>query len=176
MRLRELKYPLLTANVYGMGDISSPRHWNRLVAEGFLGGAADTEVIFDSSGREYRFVSIELRDVSRLSSFLELAGYFFIPPKNKSWTVAYVDGSLEVVKEHSLASMKQRIRDILAENPHWRSGVSRNELETELQEIIEVATSPKHLIKSVFFMHGKRKAKLSESQITVDHRTKKRSY
>ena len=159
-----------------MTDIRSARHWNSLVAEGFLDGSADTQIIFDSSGREYRFVSIELCDVSWLSSFLDLADNFFIPPKNENWTVAYVDGSLEVVKEHSLASMKQRIRDILAENPHWRSGVSRKELETELQEKIESATSPKHLIKSVFFMHGKRKAKLSESQITVDHRTKKRSY
>lgn len=176
MRLRELSYPLLIANLYGMVDISSRRHWNRLVAEGFLDGSADTQITFDSSGREYRFVSIELRDVSRLSSFLDLAGYFFIPPKNKSWTVACVDGSLEVVKEHCLDSMKQRIRDILAENPHWRSGVSRKELEAELQERITAATSPKHLIKSVFYMEGKGKVKLSGSHITVDYRTKKRSY
>ncbi|MEM6412445.1 MAG: hypothetical protein AAF683_13015 [Pseudomonadota bacterium] len=177
MQLRELKYPILTANPYGIGDIRSKKHWNYLVAEGFLDGVHDHEVVFDSEGREFHFEAIELHDPSKLRSFLQLAGDFFVPTKRTAYSLARIEGSLQLKTHHTIDGMRKRAREILSDNPNWRSGVPRQDLEDELQAKIENAQTPRELIKNFIYLEGQTPSrKLKGSKITTDLRTIHRPY
>lgn len=175
--LRKLKYPILTANPFGMANILKPSHWDYLVAEGFIDGIYDDELIFDSSGHEYSIEAIELLDPPKLRSFFQLAGYFFMPPKRVGYSMAYINATLIRRQEHSIDSLKIRVREILAQNPHWRSGTSRPELETEIQRNISASHTPEELIRSFLYLDTS-KADIGKEQSTktIDSRSIIRSY
>lgn len=175
--LSDLRYPVLTANPYGIGMIKTYRHWDYLVAEGFLEGVADHEIIFNSNGGEYRFQSIQLQNPSPTRSFLQLAGNFFLPPKRTDYTMASITAELTLVQRHTSEGLKARVRSILEQNPSWRSGVPRPKLERELQEIIDRAESIEELISTFLYLDmAKPSLRPTGSKITKDSRTKKRPF
>lgn len=159
-----------------MSDVRSRRKWGYVLAETALLGCMDEELVFDSLGREFMYKEITLYNPPLIRSFIGLADHLFIPPKRTDYSLCRLEATMELKKTHTLETFKARIRQICADHPNWRSGVSRAELEDELQDIIRTAKSVRHLIKTMIYLEDPREPRGKKSKITIDRRTVRRPY
>lgn len=124
MRLRELKYPIAIQQdhslVGGWGaglNKSSRFNWN--VASYYLKGGYDDAIIFDSAGRQFEVIAIELRKPEWWRYVLDRLGYLLVLPNPGAEPMANVDMELRQTAQLSFEEFCESTLTLLLANPSW---------------------------------------------------------
>ena len=123
MHVRQLKYPIAMRTedrfIAGHpGRLASPSRWNNQLVEGYLAGLFDNAVYYDSAGRVFHTLRIELRDVGLFTLWFDRLLWLSIPAPYER-EIAKVDVILVERSSVTLDEFCKVVIDTVRMHPDW---------------------------------------------------------